>query len=616
MPIFNYKNSNFISRESNNNLTNEVERGSEGFDEQHQHVMTALPDLSIIIINAQPYERRSSISLINCKIQCLRSQVGHYTCRSFVYDNINQVCDLFAHVGDQAPARLLRFQTRDYFEPTSAIHCYSLTSVSLTGTSFEHKQIQVPAATMPINLFEFNPPPTNTPNFNWPITDTPIVVKSKNNNTTINNNISKLLNEKTPKNEKLENNEDKEEIMLLELLKPEKEQKEGKENLNRGGGRCSGDQVVHFLRTNGFELFGEDYQKMILPTEEKCIELCSQQENCKSLEYTVASGECVFSPETAVPLGNGQLRQKTGTDYLERVCVDQQLSGDCLHAIYRRFPQMILVGFAETVVDSPNLQQCLDNCLKSQNLYGFRCSSGMFYFEEPKLNCILNTEDRKSQPELFTTETSDLVDYFETDCSGISSQKPSTTTIKPLINLNLTNINEDDDYENREFEGEEDEMKITLGDTLGDNQNEEKIRRRDFVERKAATDRGSLGWTQWTECRASNNQRNIGVQARWRVCTGSRVCGREERQCLLLTTKRFKENKKLGKTQTPTFNDNKIKTKHTITKQTLATIFPFNKTKINTKQTKTRKQQQRGEGIIDSKREIRTKTNYKNKINK
>jgi len=38
---------------------------------------------------------------------------------------------------------------------------------------------------------------------------------------------------------------------------------------------------------------------------------------------------------------------------------------DCPHAIYRRFPQMILVGFAETVVDTPTLQHCLDNCLKS-----------------------------------------------------------------------------------------------------------------------------------------------------------------------------------------------------------------------------------------------------------
>jgi len=84
---------------------------------------------------------------------------------------------------------------------------------------------------------------------------------------------------------------------------------------------------VHFLRTNGFELFGEDLQKIILPTEQQCIEQCSQQENCNSLEFSVATGECVLSMETAVPLGNGQLRQKLGTDYLERVCVDLQLDG-------------------------------------------------------------------------------------------------------------------------------------------------------------------------------------------------------------------------------------------------------------------------------------------------
>lgn len=42
---------------------------------------------------------------------------------------------------------------------------------------------------------------------------------------------------------------------------------------------------------------------------------------------------------------------------------------------------MILIGFAETVVEAPTLQHCFDNCLNSKQLYGFRCISGMFYFE-------------------------------------------------------------------------------------------------------------------------------------------------------------------------------------------------------------------------------------------
>jgi hypothetical protein len=37
-------------------------------------------------------------------------------------------------------------------------------------------------------------------------------------------------------------------------------------------------------------------------------------------------------------------------------------------------------------------------------------------FQEPQLNCILNSEDKSSQPDLFTEENTDIVDYFETGC--------------------------------------------------------------------------------------------------------------------------------------------------------------------------------------------------------
>lgn len=50
---------------------------------------------------------------------------------------------------------------------------------------------------------------------------------------------------------------------------------------------------------------------------------------------------------------------------------------------------MILVGFAETVVDAPSLQHCFDNCLNSRQLYGFRCASGMFYFEVCNLQVLI-----------------------------------------------------------------------------------------------------------------------------------------------------------------------------------------------------------------------------------
>ncbi|PAV80328.1 hypothetical protein WR25_08370 [Diploscapter pachys] len=66
-------------------------------------VVAGIPDMSdpcfrryanCIIVNAQPYERRSTTGLITCKAHCLQSQSSAYNCRSFIYDNINQVAQL------------------------------------------------------------------------------------------------------------------------------------------------------------------------------------------------------------------------------------------------------------------------------------------------------------------------------------------------------------------------------------------------------------------------------------------------------------------------------------------------------------------------------------------
>lgn len=47
--------------------------------------------------------------------------------------------------------------------------------------------------------------------------------------------------------------------------------------------------------------------------------------------------------------------------------------------------------------------------------------------QESQLNCILNTEDRRTQSELFAEENTDIVDYFEVRCGGegIRRREPS-----------------------------------------------------------------------------------------------------------------------------------------------------------------------------------------------
>ncbi|GMR43414.1 hypothetical protein PMAYCL1PPCAC_13609, partial [Pristionchus mayeri] len=322
---------------------------------------------NVIIVNAQPYERRSRTSLSECKQQCMLSQQPVYACASFVYDNVNQVCDLFAHAGDAAPARLLKFQSRDYFEPNFGETC---------------------------DLEARLPRPTTT-------TPAPVLARASN----------------TDEREGNGNSPDK-------LVTPTEETEE----LAPQGTTCAEGKVSRFMRTEGFELYQSDDEVVEGATEQDCIQQCEANNigeatlACRSFDYT--QGQCSFSAEAAVPLGNGQLKQNKAAAYYEKLCVEEKLVKNC-ERVFTRFPQMILVGFAETVTDSPTFETCFERCLNSLEVYGFNCTSGMYYFEEQQLNCILNTENRKTQADLFSEENTDIVDYFEISCGERTPTPPA-----------------------------------------------------------------------------------------------------------------------------------------------------------------------------------------------
>ncbi|KAI3410142.1 hypothetical protein GPALN_006501 [Globodera pallida] len=541
LAVFSYGASSAVIGEQWGNETGEELLGN-------GQMLASVPDLSdpcfrryanSIIVNAQPFERRSSISLINCKVQCLRSPVGVYSCRSFVYDNLNQVCDLFAHVGDQSPAKLLRFKTRDYFEPTAAIHCALdgneplkanvPLSPPLMGISIK-SPLSSPGAASFSTMFPLppSPVPPHLP-MKPPQTIPPVMVGPTGEQT----------EEEEPPRHEPDTVKGKEDG-------PGKA-RNGMETVGTATGEqpkeCTASQVPRFLRTMDFELFGFDESRIgNVRGAEECASACINKRasngaavavKCHSFEFTAARSDCTFSAESAVPLGNGQLRQRPGTDYFEHICVDRLLANQCQPSVvpgFRRFPQMILVGFAETVVDSPSLQECFDNCLNSRQLYGFVCSSGMFYFEEPQLNCILNTEDRKSQPELFTSETSDLVDYFETGCSAGNR----------TIGAGNGGRQRDDG------------MSLRKQDFVGPRRHREPVPKMLEASTTAASlppstsssfppsvpsfssYKGAI-WTGWTRCAGKGRWTTIGIQMRQKIC-GPRLCGKEERQCNLAGT--------------------------------------------------------------------------------
>uniref|UniRef100_A0A915J893 Apple domain-containing protein n=1 Tax=Romanomermis culicivorax TaxID=13658 RepID=A0A915J893_ROMCU len=77
------------------------------------------PPMSERKLNVQPYERRPRFTVDQCKNLCQTSRLSNpqspFACRSFVYDNNKQLCDLFAHTGTQSPSRLGKMPGWDYY---------------------------------------------------------------------------------------------------------------------------------------------------------------------------------------------------------------------------------------------------------------------------------------------------------------------------------------------------------------------------------------------------------------------------------------------------------------------------------------------------------------------
>uniref|UniRef100_A0A7I4YCY4 PAN domain protein n=1 Tax=Haemonchus contortus TaxID=6289 RepID=A0A7I4YCY4_HAECO len=353
---------------------------------QNRQVIAGIPDTNdpcfrrypnCIIVNAQPYERRSSMSLLQCKAHCLHSQTGVYSCRSFVYDNLNQVCDLFPHVGDQAPARLLKFQSRDYFEPSHALQCLNYLESSTTTTT------TTPAST----TYYATEPPDRIPTLRASKVD-----RRDESGDIVKTLVDDLIEQNQP---------DLPELTTM---------------------RCPAGKRISFLRTEGFELFKNDDITIQVGDVNECVAACEKNNiegqplDCRSFDFSGST--CSFSAETAVPVGNGQLQQRNDSFYYEKICVSEKSTRNC-SPTFTRFPQMVLVGFAEAVADTTSFESCFEQCLDSFGTFGFNCTSGMYFFEEAQLNCILNSEDRHTQSELFAEENTDIVDYFEIGC-----QKP------------------------------------------------------------------------------------------------------------------------------------------------------------------------------------------------
>ncbi|KAM3723955.1 Uncharacterized protein ACO02O_07124 [Dirofilaria immitis] len=293
-----------------------------------------------IVINVQPYERQSNMQLEKCKERCMQSQSSINTCRSFVYDIANKICDFFAHQGDQLPTKLLKYYEHLYLEPTFA-----------NGCDFKYAR----------------------------------------------------------KSKKTSEKELSSTVLLSDLTPKDTSQK-----------TCEKGKVAKYLRTQGFKLNSANRKDLKGYNLDACSDACTnniddeeQTFECRSFHYSESG--CSLFGEAAVPRGTRELIKNSYTSYYEKVCIDDDLmSSECQSV--NRFPQMLLVGFAEVVVTTRSFIKCFENCLKSRQLFGTNCTSAIYFYEELEQNCILNSENRQTQRNLFVKENIDIVDYFEINC--------------------------------------------------------------------------------------------------------------------------------------------------------------------------------------------------------
>lgn len=127
-------------------------------------------------------------------------------------------------------------------------------------------------------------------------------------------------------------------------------------------------------------------------------------------------GKCTLSKDTRAM--KPDLKKAVGSTYYQQLCLPTDIVKDCPDFFYEQ-PQKILLGQNTLTIDvDPGTIDCAKACLEAKKTRGFECTSGTFYYKEPKQNCILNIENSKTKPDLFQEDNQNTVTYFELICKN------------------------------------------------------------------------------------------------------------------------------------------------------------------------------------------------------
>ncbi|VIO86281.1 Uncharacterized protein BM_BM10928 [Brugia malayi] len=337
------------------------------------------------IANAIMFERTTGFTCEECVRKCLHFQLSQdpnseWMCRSLTFDHHWKICDLFAVNGTNPPHFLTEYLDRDYLEylqvnPSSNVHLTQYSTIS----DADNKE-----------------PAYLTASQNTEITE---------------KYGSDSLSDYEPVHRKLSN--------------------------KSGEKLCKNEDVARYAMILNYERLNSATDMHFVKSEslKECARACDQEEMFTCTSVIHRTKECELSVSRTTDKNSDDFIFKENSTYLEKFCFSASLA-KATEKLWPTVLDHILVGHVMEVVDAASLIGCMSACLQAEQKFSFLCRSAMWYPNDKDQNCLLNTENRETHPNVFVAENQGVrVFYFEI---------PRTRNKKEISDVFLDDPVEDD----------------------------------------------------------------------------------------------------------------------------------------------------------------------------
>uniref|UniRef100_A0A914X9T5 Apple domain-containing protein n=1 Tax=Plectus sambesii TaxID=2011161 RepID=A0A914X9T5_9BILA len=348
-------------------------------------------EVQCAIANAVMFDRRTGISCEECLKQCAGAQdpTSPWICRAATYDHRWSICDLFAIQGTNEPYFLTEFPGRDYFKFIGAPVAPPVAPVAPVGPGGPS------GPSGPSGPAPYGPGARGLPNKPQPegFTIAPPVEPLE-----------------TPEPILTEGPEEPEQPLLPEQpegpKQPEKPELPAAGGAGSGSGVCGAGLEARYCEWKEKERAdpGKETQTVNgVNSADACAKACGLNEKFACSSAVVAKSSCELSSSKADAAFPEELVDVPGSSYLSKVCLPANLLAGTTK-IWGVTPNYILVGHVQEVADATSLEDCQIACLNAEKKFSFKCQSAMWYPSDPDQNCLLNSETKDSQPDVFVPE--------------------------------------------------------------------------------------------------------------------------------------------------------------------------------------------------------------------